>query len=243
MSLLQSLLYFFPELTYHPETTDGGSGSFKWPVQTYDFELEDSNVFFLWLFEGSASQQGNTSATQLSSSFFNITAESEDTTSSKVVESTTAATRSTSEAASSKTSVPTTIDNEVPTETGTEGGGSLKEPSTLPTPTSKPDGASDGSQNEGSGELSVAAKAGIGAGVGVVGVTCISCTFLLWGYLRKKKATMAPPQELSSNMANGHGQWQTPPPYWKAYPLQEVQGSTYYGSQHSEPVELGPGRF
>lgn len=224
------------------ETTEGGSESFKWPVQTYDFELDDSNVFFLWLFEGSALQQGNTSASQMSSSFFNITTE-RDTTSSTSVESTQATAQPTTTRNSPEATDTDATTDLQPSETSVDDQQDL-ESSSVPTTTSTPSNDSgEESKANSAGELSVAAKAGIGAGVGVIGVTCISCTFLLWGYLRKKKASMAAPQEVGSNVAIGPNNWQTPPPYWKSYPLQEIQGSVYHGSQNSAPVELGSGRY
>ncbi|KAI1774903.1 hypothetical protein F4818DRAFT_55245 [Hypoxylon cercidicola] len=54
------------------ETTNDASAEFDWLVQTYFFDLETSNVFFFWMFEGATSLQGNQSSSQMSSSYFNI---------------------------------------------------------------------------------------------------------------------------------------------------------------------------
>ncbi|KXH65319.1 hypothetical protein CNYM01_00896 [Colletotrichum nymphaeae SA-01] len=57
-----------------------GSGPVKeltWTVATNKFDLGSSNVFFLWLFEGDPSHQGNFDFQQMSSAYFNITDEPE----------------------------------------------------------------------------------------------------------------------------------------------------------------------
>ncbi|KHN96574.1 uncharacterized protein MAM_05517 [Metarhizium album ARSEF 1941] len=53
-------------------TTEGPSSGFTWTVKAHNLDLGASHTFFLWLFEGNASQQG-TSLHQISSSYFNIT--------------------------------------------------------------------------------------------------------------------------------------------------------------------------
>ncbi|KND86158.1 hypothetical protein TOPH_09216 [Tolypocladium ophioglossoides CBS 100239] len=56
------------------QTTNGPNAKLTWLVQTYGMDLDSSNVFFLWLFEGDSSAQGNQSAPgQFSSAYFNIT--------------------------------------------------------------------------------------------------------------------------------------------------------------------------
>lgn len=57
------------------ETTNGPGRQFDWLVQTYDFNLDESNVFFFWLFPGDASMQGNQSMASMPSAYFNITRE------------------------------------------------------------------------------------------------------------------------------------------------------------------------
>ncbi|KND88358.1 hypothetical protein TOPH_06973, partial [Tolypocladium ophioglossoides CBS 100239] len=56
------------------QTTNSPDTEFGWLVQTYDMDLESSNVFFVWLSEGGSSAQGNQSATgKFSSPYFNTT--------------------------------------------------------------------------------------------------------------------------------------------------------------------------
>lgn len=61
------------------ETTKNGPTvtQFDWVVQAYGFDLGKSDKFFFWLFEGDASQQGNQSATSLSSPYFHIKEQSQ----------------------------------------------------------------------------------------------------------------------------------------------------------------------
>ncbi|KAK1992730.1 hypothetical protein LX36DRAFT_715140 [Colletotrichum falcatum] len=54
------------------QTDEGPVRDFDWIVKTYEFDLDSSNLFFLWLFEGDASAQGNQSMPQMSSAYFNI---------------------------------------------------------------------------------------------------------------------------------------------------------------------------
>jgi hypothetical protein len=57
-----------------PESTNGPAiTQFDWVVQIYGFDLRTSNIFFFWLIQGDAMQQGNQSAPGFSSAIFNIT--------------------------------------------------------------------------------------------------------------------------------------------------------------------------
>lgn len=56
--------------------TNDTTAEFDWVVQTFSFDLETSNEFFFWMFEGSTSLQGNQSSPQLPSPYFNITDDS-----------------------------------------------------------------------------------------------------------------------------------------------------------------------
>ncbi|KAI0110254.1 hypothetical protein F4814DRAFT_426340 [Daldinia grandis] len=57
------------------QTVNNAATQFTWLVQTYDFDLAVSSVFFFWMFEGDPSLQGNQSSPQMSSSFFNLSNE------------------------------------------------------------------------------------------------------------------------------------------------------------------------
>ncbi|KAF3067068.1 hypothetical protein GL218_08870 [Daldinia childiae] len=54
------------------QTVNNAATQFTWLVQTYDFDLTVSNVFFFWMFDGDPSYQGDQSSPQISSPFFNI---------------------------------------------------------------------------------------------------------------------------------------------------------------------------
>ncbi|KAI0850644.1 hypothetical protein F5Y00DRAFT_232844 [Daldinia vernicosa] len=57
------------------QTVNNAATQFTWLVQTYDFDLTVSSVFFFWMFDGDPSFQGDQSSPQISSSFFNISNE------------------------------------------------------------------------------------------------------------------------------------------------------------------------
>lgn len=99
-------------------TTDGsGVQQFRWRVQTYDFSLDDTPVYFFWLSEGDFEDIGSPSTLDVSgftSAYFNITKEdtsssssrissSSSTTRSSVSVSTSATTSATDAAAASQT--------------------------------------------------------------------------------------------------------------------------------------------
>ncbi|KAM3527774.1 hypothetical protein MY4038_006157 [Beauveria bassiana] len=66
-------------------TTDGGSKSFDWVVQLYGFDLDYSNKFFFWLFQGDYSNQGQPDkAKHMVSGYFIISKASSSTSSSSV---------------------------------------------------------------------------------------------------------------------------------------------------------------
>ncbi|OAA38492.1 hypothetical protein BBO_07130 [Beauveria brongniartii RCEF 3172] len=64
-------------------TTDGGSKSFDWVVQLYGFDLDYSDKFFFWLFQGDYSNQGHPDqAKHMVSGYFIISKASPSTASS-----------------------------------------------------------------------------------------------------------------------------------------------------------------
>lgn len=135
------------------ETTNGPDHEFEWLVQNYNLDLEISDKFFLWLFEGPASRQGNTSFNQQSSGEFTILEAGTTTTSSS--------------APSASMELPSS------SQTTTSG--------TSETTTSDSQNSQDG------GELSVGAKAGIGAGAGVTGVAIMSAILFFVKYRSNKR--------------------------------------------------------
>jgi hypothetical protein len=130
---------------------------FDWVVQAYDFDLDVSDNFFLWLFEGPASVQGNQSAKSLSSSFFTIKEARVSTT-----------TETTSFVSS--TTQPATISS-----------------STTLTPAETPSTTGTTQASTSDNGLSAAAQGGIGAGVGVVGLACIIALLIWWRHLKSKR--------------------------------------------------------
>ncbi|KAK2594002.1 hypothetical protein QQS21_008314 [Conoideocrella luteorostrata] len=151
------------------QTTNGPDQDFDWLVQSYSLDLNISDKFFLWLFEGDPSVQGNTSIkNSQSSGFFFISPGLASTSSSA------SPTSSSSAIPSSSLTVPT-------------GQATTSGDPTKPT--------SDVSQNS-SSELSPGAKAGIGVGAGVAGLAILFGILLFVKYRPKKKKEAA---ELQSN--------------------------------------------
>ncbi|RDA95110.1 hypothetical protein CP533_2189 [Ophiocordyceps camponoti-saundersi (nom. inval.)] len=92
------------------QTTNGPDNEFTWLVQNYNLDLHASDKFFLWLFEGEPSLQGNQSVKeQQSSGFFFISPSSTTTSSSSSSTSSTAT--STTNSASAATSSDTSQNN------------------------------------------------------------------------------------------------------------------------------------
>ncbi|KAH7310633.1 hypothetical protein B0I35DRAFT_77077 [Stachybotrys elegans] len=163
----------YTSLTDGAETNDGREiTSFDWLVQVYDFDLERSNNFFLWMFEGGPSMQGNQSIDSLSSSFFNITNEPLSTTTSTLPTTTTTL---------SSTSLSTSSVDSTSSIASTSSISSTS--SSPPEPT---EGASDRVEDSGGASgLPTGAIAGIAVGAGLVGIAIVAF-FIMW-YLRLKK--------------------------------------------------------
>jgi len=103
------------------QTTNGPDGDFDWLVQSYDLDLASSDKFFLWLFEGDPSAQGNASVkNQQSSGFFFIS--SAPTTTSSFVSSSSAISASSFPSTSDETSKET---GQVPQNNSSTTGGEL----------------------------------------------------------------------------------------------------------------------
>jgi type II secretory pathway pseudopilin PulG len=158
------------QLTLHFKgTTDGSETEFDWQVQLYSFDLAVSNVFFFWLKEGGLENLGSVEVEAMSSAYFNITDEPLPSSSPSIPSTSTSPPSSTTASASSTiTSLSTTSSGEH--QKGTT--------SSTPAP----------SELENSGlNLPVAAQAGIGVGVSIVGLTATVCGILWFRYVRKQQ--------------------------------------------------------
>ncbi|KAK5994548.1 hypothetical protein PT974_05026 [Cladobotryum mycophilum] len=198
------------------QTTNGPDNGFAWVVQNYDLSLRSSNVFFFWLFEGGPSMQGNQSAHQIVSSFFNITnapPPPTTTTSSISTSSTALYLPATSTTALSTASITTSIT------------------------TSATAATSAAEHALAAGGLSTGATAGIGVGVGlgVVGLASIAGAI----FLVKRRRTRAEghsqivdpgSKDYPVDMTRG----------WNgSYPAQSYPMETGISGRHQPVAELG----
>ncbi|KAG7286649.1 hypothetical protein NEMBOFW57_008960 [Staphylotrichum longicolle] len=167
--------------------TNGPQKQFDWPVQLYSFDLEVSNIFFFWLKEGGLDNVGLTNIQHMTSAYFNITDAPLPSSSSAISSATTS---------SSVATLPTTL----VTTSSTPSPATTSSTSSTPvnvapnqqeaTANSNPPSESSTSSSDG-GSLPVAAQAGIGVGVSVVGLTAIVCGILWFRYLRKQQRLLA----------------------------------------------------
>ncbi|OHE91949.1 hypothetical protein CORC01_12737 [Colletotrichum orchidophilum] len=211
-----------------------GSGPAKeltWTVETNNLDLDSSNVFFLWLFEGDLSHQGNFDFQQMSSAYFNITDELPipKVTLTSIVDTTSMT--QTSELPTSTQLPPSESSAETSTQQTTIDGGKTV---STGTPTAS---ASQGSRAEPSGGLPVGAQAGIGVGVGIIGITCVICAITWCRYLRKHQKALHDLQEmaLSQPPAYTHGSAGAAPATVEAH-QSPVRSNGYYISP--KPVEI-----
>lgn len=165
-------------MSWHAGTTlPDERSSFTWTVDLYDFDIALSNVFFFWIFNGSASNQGDMDVPNVSSAYFNITADDPPTATSSTSSSTTSS-------ATSKTSASTSSTASV-TDSSSE---SSQTASSSATAALIPQ-ASDHSSNEAgnSGGISTGAGIGIGLGLGLVGISAVVCASIIVWYKRRKR--------------------------------------------------------
>ncbi|KXH34421.1 hypothetical protein CSIM01_00332 [Colletotrichum simmondsii] len=218
-----------------------GSGPVKeltWIVATNKFDLGSSNVFFLWLFEGDPSHQGNFDFQQMSSAYFNITDEPEiPKVTLPFLTSTTAVIISTSElststrALSSASSAETSIQQTIVSNGQTASAGT-------PTSTASQSSSAESSGGGGGGGLPVGAQAGIGVGVGVIGLTCVVCAVTWCRYLKRHQKALDNLQEmaLSQPPAYNRDSARLAPAVVEA-PQSPARSNGFYIS--SKPVEIG----
>ncbi|KAM3511626.1 hypothetical protein MY11210_004710 [Beauveria gryllotalpidicola] len=88
-------------------TTDGGSKSFDWVVQLYGFDLDYSDKFFFWLFQGDYSNQGHPDQAKHMVSGYFIISKASPSTSSPSTSSSSAGATLTPTATSQQTSTST----------------------------------------------------------------------------------------------------------------------------------------
>ncbi|KAG8164281.1 hypothetical protein KVR01_006199 [Diaporthe batatas] len=161
--------------------TDSDQHSFTWTVNLYEFDVTWSNVFFFWIFNGSASDQGNMDGPNVSSAYFNITADDPQTVSSTTSSAT--STTSTSTPGTSTLTSATTSEfagNIEPTQT------TVDSATTAPTSKAADSGSSD---TVNGGGISTGARIGIGVGVGLVGISAVVCAGIIVWYKRKKRGS------------------------------------------------------
>ncbi|KAF6805489.1 hypothetical protein CSOJ01_09488 [Colletotrichum sojae] len=219
------------------ETTQGPQKEFTWKVDVGKLELGASDIYFLWFFEGGPSNQGRTreGLEEWSSAYFNITDKPAPRSSSRTTSTSTSQLTSSltlplitlpslsSSSTKTDTSTTTSTDESSSISTASEtAGGSFDDNKPL-----RPEDFATGSSQS----LPVAAQAGIGVGVGVVGATCIMCVVLWVRYLKKKRMAVA---ELP-----GGPLVQRPPAYVRdvpeAVPLSDRKDAGYYVNK--KPVE------
>ncbi|KAI1275977.1 hypothetical protein F5Y07DRAFT_145904 [Xylaria sp. FL0933] len=184
--------------------------SFQWTVQTYEFQLSHSPVFFFWLFDNT------NSSNQQSSAYFNITIQGA---SSLGTSSSPTPTQSSTLTASSSTAPST------PTFTNV----SSVHTSSMPTPTHS--GTTEASKG-----LSTGAKAGIGVGAALGGLLVLGIASIL--FLKRRSGgqwQQRPELQDSHPMESSPGDLRTVVPTSQSSP-KLAEAPSY---RNSSPVELG----
>lgn len=170
------MLTFFRAGTSLPDVRD----SFSWTVQLCEFDLDTSNVFFFWIFQGSADNQGDTALKDVSSAYFNISSEEppvSSTTSSATTSTSTAVKTSTTP---TSTSTSTSAPGAATTTKAAQGDAQESAASVSPQTTVANDSKSSSSGATGqSGGLSTGAGIGIGVGVGLAGLCAVACAVII----------------------------------------------------------------
>ncbi|KAK7458283.1 hypothetical protein Landi51_01106 [Colletotrichum acutatum] len=228
------------DILFSIRTSEDGSGPVKeltWTVAANKFDLGSSNVFFLWLFEGDPSHQGNFDFQQMSSAYFNITDEPETPkVTLPLLTSTTAVITSTSELPTSTQALSSVSSAETSTQQTIVSGGQTASAGT-PTSTVSQSSSAEASGGGGGG-LPVGAQAGIGVGVGVIGITCVVCAITWCRYLKRHQKALDNLQEmaLSQPPAYNRDSARLAPAVVEA-PQSPARSNGFYIS--SKPVEIG----
>ncbi|RYP51184.1 hypothetical protein DL768_003452 [Monosporascus sp. mg162] len=209
------------------QTRFGDVTEFDFVVQTFDLVLSNSDKFFLWMFEGGASQQNNLSARHMSSSYFRITDEPEPESSS----SNSATPTSTS--ATSLVTVPASLSTTTSASTSTETPG---ETANAPTALADPQAS----------VLSTGIAVGIGVAVGVVGVAVLA-GIVYWLRRRRRQDRLSPNygnvmpglevvQSHATQRESKPSYYEPPPPHLVPY---YGQPREMPGDHQRSPVEMG----
>lgn len=160
----------------HTETSFNDVTEFQWPVQIYDFQLSESNVFFLWLHSGDAGDQGSADDLSITSHYVNITTSASTSAAAQTAykSSTTTSLPSTTTASTVQTSL-TTIDSSSTTTT------------VVNTETNAPEESKTSSNRT----LSASAKAGLGVSLCIICAAAMTGGVLLFRRRRRGRAIRA----------------------------------------------------
>jgi hypothetical protein len=193
------------------------STDFDWRVQVYDFDLDDSDVYFFWIFEGDESMQGNMSSSRMASPYFQITSKPSPTPSP----TTPLATLSTRSALG---------DTPTPLASTSTNGADLQEDG----------GEGEAEEKDGSfSSLPAGVRAGIGVGIAAVVATCIVWTFIIWLYFRRRRQTQAAAAAHTAVAATVSAPGQRLPRYWNRQPKVKTRtGRRNIAYQTTSPIEL-----
>ncbi|KAI3394659.1 hypothetical protein diail_2469 [Diaporthe ilicicola] len=165
------------QITHTDTSLPDVRSSFTWTVELYDFDVSLSNVFFFWIFNGSALNQGDINVPNVSSAYFNITTDDPPGVSSSTSSATTSRTTPMTSNPSSSTATATASSIQFP-----------QVASTSATSASTPEESESSASGAGSsGGISTGAGVGIGVGVGVVGISAVVCASIIVWYKRKKR--------------------------------------------------------
>ncbi|KAI0874640.1 hypothetical protein GGS24DRAFT_331133 [Hypoxylon argillaceum] len=188
--------------------------SFYWTVQTYEFQLSNSPVFFWWLFD-------NNSSSQQSSAYFNITID--------------AASSSSSSTSPSATPTPT-LSSTPSTPPSTQATSSTDSSTASSTSASVQPALGSSSPAAASKNLSTGAAAGVGVGV-ALGVILIAAAGALLFWKRKRRQNnprLQPELQGSGPMDNVNGSPAAGVPT-SLYVPKPGEAPPYY---YPQPVEL-----
>ncbi|RYP05664.1 hypothetical protein DL764_003673 [Monosporascus ibericus] len=209
------------------QTRFGNVREFDFVVQAFDLVLSNSDKFFLWMFEGGASQQNNLSAHHMSSSYFRITdePEPESSSSSSAAPTSTSTTSSVTVPASLSTSTSASISTETPDESAN---------------------ASTAPADPQAGVISTGVAVGIGVAVGAVGLAALAG--IVYWLRRRRRQDRLPPNygKAMSEFAvvQSNAMQRESKPSYNELPSHHL--APYYGEpremprdQQRSPVEIG----
>ncbi|KAI1374627.1 hypothetical protein F4677DRAFT_425620 [Hypoxylon crocopeplum] len=204
------------------QTQSGAVTQFDWSVQLFGFDLETSNIFFLWLTPLETSEDDPLSVT---SRYFNITADAASSTSSSISSSSTVSSTATTftssvTAASSSTSAASTDSSSV--------------------------SLSQSSKSRPPGSLSTGAQAGIGVGAALVGIAAITGAFFFVRQQRRRQKNSenarspndgSQPDMMMTTARSPFGEERQSKPLPPLHPTELDAGGPYAGPFYHDPRE------